>query len=397
MKRSISVCVLAIAATTALAACSSSGGSGSPGANTAAAVPPSTGSASQAGSAAAASAPSGADAAVAAAQADIDKYTAKPTFTAPNDSFDVKSLAGKTIAIVAIDQTTPSLQLVASGIKEAAGVAGLKTTLFDAKDNPSDMTAGIEQAIAAHVGAIVLDGVPVELVSSQIAAAAAANIPVVNADNSRSDLKGGLYANATPDFQLQGKLAAEAAIVATKGKAKAIVIGTAGITPGQKMVNGFTSALKACSTCEILSTKTVQIQDWFTTLKSTTTALVQSNPSVNVMLPIYVTMALQMVPAIQQAGAADKISIFSTSAPPDAAKLLESTPILKGLASQSDTQVGWFAANQAMRGMLKLAPSTAWVPTRYITPETVKSEGTSQDALFGSDYRDGYKKLWGLQ
>lgn len=388
MKRSVLLTAVGVVSALSLAAC---GSSGSPSSS----ATPSADSGSSAGGA---SAGAGGDAAVSAAQAELDKYTAKPVFIAPGPALDAKPLAGKTIAIVAIDQTTPSLQLAAQGVKAAAAKLGMKTTLFDAKDNPSDMTAGVEQAVAAHAAAIVLDGIPVQLVTSQLKSAAAAGIPVVNADNGSSIAPSpdGVFANATPDFDLSGRLAADAAVVATKGQAKAILVGTEGITPGAELLKGLTDGIKACSTCSIVTTKSVQIQDWFSTLTSTTTSLLQTNPSANVMLPIYVTMAMQMVPGVQQAGAADRVKLFSTSAPPDAAKLLANTPSLGGLVGDSDTEVGWYAVDQALRGMLKLAPATATVPIRYLSPDTVKSEGTSEDALYGGDYRDGFAKLWGL-
>lgn len=387
MKRSILLPVIGCASLVSLVACSSAGSSSS----------------SSAGQAAATSSPSASSSSggiVATAQAELNKYLAKPTFTAPGPAFSAKPLAGKTIAIVAIDQTTPSLFLAAQGAKAAATAAGLKTTLFDAKDNPSEMTTGVEQALAAHANAIVLDGIPVALVTSQLQAAAKAGIPVVNADNGQSIAPSpdGLYANATPNFALSGQLAADAAIVATNGQAKAILVGTAGITPGAELLAGLTNGIKACSTCEIVETKSVQIQDWFTTLTSTTASLAQTNPTANVMLPIYVTMAMQMIPGIQQADAASRIKVFSTSAPPDAAKLLKNTPSLGGLVGDSDTEVGWYSVDYAMRGMLKLpAPSTdTTVPIRYLTPATVNAEGTSEVALYGGQWVAGFEKLWGV-
>ncbi len=383
MKRSISLSVIGLASAVSIAACSSSGAS-------------SSSAGASASSAAGSSSASGGI--VATAQAELNKYTAMPTFTAPGAAFNAKPLAGKTIAIVAIDQTTPSLYLAAQGAKAAAAAAGLKTTLFDAKDNPSEMTTGVEQAIAAHASAIILDGIAVQLVTSQLKQAAAAHIPVVNADNGQSIAPSadGLYANATPNFSLSGRLAADAAIVSTNGQAKAILVGTDGITPGAELLTGLTQGMKTCSTCQIVDTKSVQIQDWFTTLTSTTTSLVQTNPTANIMLPIYVTMAMQMIPGIAQADASSRIKLFSTSAPPDAAKLLESTPSLGGLVGDSDTEVGWYSVDYAMRGMLKLpAPSNdTTVPIRYLTPATVKAEGTSEDALYGNGYVTGFKNLW---
>jgi ribose transport system substrate-binding protein len=346
---------------------------------------------------------SGADATVQAAQADLQAHTALPTFTAPNEAFDITKVKGKTIAIVAVDQTTPSLVYVAQGVQEAAKAAGLKTTLFDAKDNPSDMTAGVAQAIAAHAGAIVLDGIPVALVTKQLADAAAAKIPIVNADNNQPDPSApgqgageNIFATAAPDFTLQGKLAAEAAIVKTGGNVKAVLVNTEGITPAPAVMNGFTQGLQPCSTCKVLDTKSVQLQDWSTGLTTLTTSALSANADANILLPIYVTMAVFMLPAVQQAGSSGKVSIFSTSGPPDAAKVLSGNATLGGLAGNSEFETGWLAVNQSMRGMLGLQPGTPTVPSRYITADTVKQAGTSEQVLYGDAYEAGYKQLWGL-
>ncbi|WP_326836331.1 substrate-binding domain-containing protein [Amycolatopsis rhabdoformis] len=346
----------------------------------------------------------GAESVVRTAQAELAKYTAEPPFVAPNDPFAVAGLRGKRVAIVAVDQTTPSLLSTIKGAQAAAKVAGLETTVYDAKDTPSEMTAGVAQAVAAHVDAIVLVGVSAALVSAQLASARSAGIPVVMANNSQPDAKApgqgagaALFANSAPDYRLQGRLAADAAIVRSGGAAKAILVTTDGIDPAPAVSQGFEDGLAACSTCEVLDRRHVQLQDWFNgNLASLTTSALSTNKDANIVLPIYVTMAMFMVPAAQQAGKAGKVTFFSTSAPPDGAALLAANASLGGLAGMSDDYVGWLAINQAMRGMLELAPGNPTVPTRYLTGETVKKAGTSGEALYGIAYQAGFRKLWGL-
>lgn len=339
---------------------------------------------------------------VTTAQAEINKYTSVPAFVPPNAPFKVASLKGKTIAIVMIDETTPSLLSTLQGVQAATKLVGLKTTVYDAKDTPSEMTAGVAQAVATHASAIVLIGVSAQLTAKQLVAAKAAGIPVVMANNSEPDASApgqgsgpNIYATAAPDYTLQGRLAADAAIVATGGNAKAILFTTDGIDPAPAVLKGLQEGMAACSTCTVLDTRHVQIQDWFDgALASDTTSVLTTDHSANVVLPIYVTMATFMIPAARQAGS--KVSFFSTSAPPDEAKLLETSPSLGGLAGMSDYEIGWLATNQAMRGMLGLAPGNPTVPTRYLTAATVKQDGTSEDALYGNAYLAGYKTLWGL-
>jgi ribose transport system substrate-binding protein len=345
----------------------------------------------------------GAEAVVAAAQAELDRYSGLPTFTPPNEAFDVSGLAGRRIAIVAVNQTTPALVYVAEGVQQAAEAVGMTTTLFDAKNTPSLMTAGVQQAIAARADAIVLDGIPVELVANQLAEAAAAKIPVVNADNSQPDPSQpgqgageNIYASAAPDFALQGRLAADAAIVRTGGAAKAVLVTTDGITPAAAVMKGFTDGLGKCPTCTVLDTRSVQLQDWSTKLGSLTTSILAAHPDANVIMPIYVTMALFMLPAVQQANASGKVSMFSTSGVPDGAKLLITNPTLGGLAGCSEFAIGWLAVNQSMRGMLGLAPGDPTVPTRFLTAAIVQQSGTSEPEMYGDAHEAGFKKLWGI-
>jgi ribose transport system substrate-binding protein len=340
---------------------------------------------------------------VAAAQAEIDKYTGIPPFVAPNGAFSVSSLKGKEIACVIVDETTPSLLSTLQGVQSADALVGIKTTVYNAQDAPTQMTAGVAEAVATHASAIVLIGISSQLTAKELISAKQAHIPVVMANNSEPDASApgqgsgaNIYATAAPDYTLQGKLAADAAIVATGGDAKALLFTTDGIQPAPAVLEGLQEGMAACSTCTVLDTSHVQLQDWFNgNLASLTASVLSTKHAANVILPIYVTMATFMMPAARQAGAGS-VQFFSTSAPPDEAKELETFPELGGLAGMSDNEIGWLATDQAMRGMLGLAPGNPTIPTRYLTAATVKQAGDTEGGLYGNAYIAGYKKLWGL-
>lgn len=384
MKRTLSLALAAVIAAVSLTACSES-------------KVASTGNDKEAKTV------SGAEAAVEAAKEELAKYTDIPEFEAPNEAFDISSLKGNKLAIVAVNLTTPSLAASVEGVKRAAKAAGLTTTVYDAKNTPSEMTAGVAQGIAAKADGIILVGISVGLINKQLADAKAAGIPTVAVNNNQPDPDApgqgageGVFATAAPDYHQQGVLASKAAIIKTGGNAKAILVTTDGIDPAPPVLSGLEDGLKDCTTCEILDTRSTQLEDWFNgNLASLTTSLVVSHKEANIMLPIFVTMAMFMVPAAQQAGAGDRISFFSTSAPPDAAEVLAANPSLGGIAGMSDENLGWLAVNQAMRGMLDLEPGNPVVPTRYFTAETVKG-GTTETDMYGDAFVDGFKKLWGI-
>ncbi|MDF3311073.1 substrate-binding domain-containing protein [Rhodococcus sp. T2V] len=342
---------------------------------------------------------------VQAAQAELDKYSEVPEFVAPNDAFDVSTLRGKRIALVTTNQTTPALVSMIEAIEEAASLVGIETNLYDAKNAPSEMTSGVAQAISTKMDGVILIGVPIGLVSKQLADADAANIPVVAGSNNQPDPTApgqgggaGVYAVAAPDYYLNGQLAAAGAIVKTGGDAKTVIVTTDGIDPGPSVLAGIEDGLSKCSTCEVLDARHVQLEEWFNgNLAALTTSLVTKYRDANVMLPILSTMALTMTPAAQQAGEGDNLAFFTTSAPPDVAKLIDGTTIVGGVAGNSDYQTGWLALNQVMRGMLGKEPGSPVVPTRYVTRETVQSSGTSYADLYGTAYEDGFKELWGIE
>lgn len=345
----------------------------------------------------------GDSAAVKAARAELARYSGTPGFTAPNKPFDVAKLKGRSIAVVAYDQTTPALVNVTAGIEQAAKAAGLTTSLFDAKHTPSMMTAGVRQAVTQRAGAIILNGVPANLVSAQLKEAAAAGIPVISAASNQPDAgrpgQGAgpnVYATSAQDMMLQGRLAANAAIVDKGGKVKAILMDAPGIDLSAPIMQGFAASLKKCADCEIVTKTDTQPQDWATGLGSQATSALSTHPDANAILPILGTMSLFVVPAVQRANAADRVTVYSTSGSDAATKTMKNGTLLAGVAGQSEYHLGWLSVNQAMRGMLRLEPGNPVVPTRFVTPALVKKVGTSQQAVYGTAYESGFKKLWGI-
>lgn len=334
----------------------------------------------------------------------LNKYRAIPKFVPPNASFKASALKGKTVALVAINLTTPALLFAIDGTKKAAAAVGIHTTVFDGKNEPSLMTEGLQQAIGQHVGAIALFGVPVGLVTSQLQSANKAGIPIVNVENNQPDAKAQgqgagphIYASASENMNLEAQLAASSSVVQTKGHAKAIIMDTPQLTPAPPIVKGFKQALSRCSDCSVVTTTQTQIQDWSTGLASQTTSTLRAYPQANVILPIFDTMALFVVPAVQSSGAGNRVTVQSTSGFPAAARMMLKFPhILTGLAGQNDYWSGWLALNQMMRGMLKLKPGNPVVPSRFVTPSVVRKSGTGEGALYGNSYIKGFKKLWGV-
>lgn len=343
--------------------------------------------------------------AVANAKAQLAAYSTPPKFVAPNAPFSVAKLKGKTVAIVTITETAEALVRNIDGVKAAASAAGVKVTVSNARTTPSLMTQGVQQAVAAHVGAILLVGIPSAFVLNAVKAAHAAGIPVVTCDDYQPTAKvvgqgSGtkyVYADADSSEYLEGQLAADSAIVHWNGKVNAAIVNSEGLTQGPPVIQGFKKVLNSCGTCHILATENVEIETWGTKLAPLVGSVIKQFPSLNTLLPIFNDMEGLLVPAVKTDGATGKVIVVSTGASNTVSLVPAYPQVMTGYVGDNDYWNGWQALNQAMRGMLKLPPGNpTGAPPRYVTPAVVKAKGTTANVLFGSAYIQGYKKTWEL-
>lgn len=345
---------------------------------------------------------------VANAKALIAKYSVQPAFTAPGPKLDAKSLAGKTIAVVAIDMRVPALAEVAQYIQQVAHEIGLKATVFDGQSNPSLVQQGLNQAITSKVGAIVSLGLPVQLIGSSIAAAKAKGIPTVDVINTppKVGVPGegsdpSVFGNVAPDYTVVGQLLAATAIVDANGRADVSIMNTSELTAAPALVQGMKSEITTCSGCSLVSTTDTALADWSTQLTGRADTTIRSNPQVNFLLPIYDNMAIYATSGVQQAGATGKVKIASFDGTAAALALVKQGNIFVADPMQSTDWAAWAAVDQAMRGMLKMAPANPILPIRYVNTAELKNvnvstAGSVSSALFGTDFQAGYRALWGL-
>jgi len=339
----------------------------------------------------------------------IAKHSVKPQFTPPGPPLDASKLKGKTIAILLVDARIGAIKDVSDAVEEAAARAGLKTTLFDSKSSPVRMQQGFQEAINNGADAIVNDGNVVKLVANQIKAAKDKGIPTVEAINSPpvvgvpgqgSDPN--TFGNVAPDAELAGQLSAAAAIVNTNGRAQVVIMDTSEVSASPSIVKGMKASLAKCPDCKIVQITDTPLSQWSTGLTGLASTIVRSHPEVNYLLPIYSDMGIFAAAGIQQAGATGRVHIASFNGTPAAQALVKNGSVYAVNTAEDNGWIGWAVVDQAMRGMLKMEPAHPIAPIRYVGTKDLKdidttSMTTLSAALFGTDYKEGFLKLWGLQ
>jgi ribose transport system substrate-binding protein len=344
---------------------------------------------------------------IAEMQALIDDNSAQPEFEAPGPEFDAGSLAGRTVAVVAIDMRVPALAEVAESVQGITDRLDMEVTVFDGQSNPTQVNQGLGQAINSGVDAIISLGLPPGLISDQVAAAKEAGIPVVDVINTPPvpDVPGqgsdeNMFGNVAPDSTLVGQLLAATAIVHTDGEANVAIMNTSELSASEATVAGITETLDRCETCTYTETDTA-LNDWSTELPGQVASLIRSNPEVNFITPIYDAMALFGSTGVRQAGATGNVHMASFDGTAAVLELVAEGDIVVADPAQNNDWAAWAVMDQAMRGMLDMEPANPVLPIRYVDTDDLDGVDTSSqqavnEALFGTDYRDGFMELWGL-
>ena len=367
-------------------------------------------SAGSAGSAAGSAAPSaaagssgGASDVVASCNKMITAASAPLTFAAPGPAFDAAKLRGKKVMFLSLAQAVPAIAQAAAATQQAGKLVGINVDVFDTKGNVSLMQQGIQQAINTHESAIILLGIPLDVTANALQKAHAAGITLVSELNNQPTAGApgqgagpNVFGSTGPDRTVSGELLACKAVVDTQGKANVVIFGDDELTTAAPPeVAGMEAILKQCTGCTYKKNST-PTASWQTDLPSKAASTVQSDPRVNYLLPLYDGMAIFMVSGVKSGGAGSRVKIASFNAAPAGLSMIKSGGPLVADPGQPNTWMAWQGLDQAMRGMLGLAPGRPDVPIRFFDKSNLQAlDVNNEAALFGNGYDAGFRQLWG--
>jgi ribose transport system substrate-binding protein len=385
-----SAAALTVLAVSACSSSSSAGGSG--------------GTASSGAPSSAATSPGAAGSGASYAAAQVAKYRSVPTYTPPGQPIDISKLKGKTIYSIPIDTTTPFYVAIEGAQKKVAEMAGLHYVEFPADGSMTSFQQGIQQAINAKAGAILLDGPLPGTLAPQVAAARKAGIPVIplhETDVTQPE-QANVSAEAFAQFDQSARLFTDAAIADLNGTAvHALVIQAAETGPAKGMVAAIQDEL--ANHAPVGSTTTVinvAVPQWSTQIQSQVQSALLRDPTINAVLPIYDSMAQYAAPGIAQAAGSRKIGIYSFNGTPAILQMLASNNKVKVDIAEDPNWVAYVAMDVTFRAMLGLpAPAQHETgPIRLIDSTNVAETGNPPQLGkgFGSAYEPGFAKLWGL-
>lgn len=337
------------------------------------------------------------------AQAELARLY-KGTYTPP-PATSPKPAAGKSVYLIGTDMAFSATSNAINGAAAAAKALGWSTTVVNGKSDPSQMLAGVRQAITAHANAIFLYAIDCPTVQAGLESARQAGIKVVAAESyDCSELQPG--APSLFDYVTQyseGKLvdwgrawgASQATVIAAKtgGRAKVINLVEPDFRATVIQDQGFRAQLATCKSCQIVDTLRFVATDVGPKLQQQIQQALLQHPEANATLVPYDAVATTaLVGALRAAGRQGKLVVAGGEGTPEGVNLLR-----QGIVS-SETGIptaweGW----AAMDNLNRLFDGAPTAPTGLGIQVIDKDHNLPASGGFTSpvDFASAYRKAWG--
>ena len=244
----------------------------------------------------------------------------------------------------------------------------------------------------------MLSGIDPTSVAAQVASAKEAGIPVIVGSTGESIKSNdpNVAAYVSIDHAKVGNLLAASAVAAHGDKANIAAITHSAITGTKVLMDGIKDGLaELCSSCKL------EVQDLpfaqISTLPQLAQSLIQKDPTLNYIMPVYDFETLNMLAAVQ--GASSTVQLASFNANPAVLEAMQSGETISADIGAPNEWVGWAYGDQALRLLSGVAAADDQrIPIRLFTPEIAKDLDLTQPegSWYGTvDFKAEYFKLWG--
>jgi ribose transport system substrate-binding protein len=324
------------------------------------------------------------DAGLARAEAAVAQArTATDDFVSPAPVPGVDALKGSTVMYVPIVATVPYFETFGNALESTLDRAGLKFQECDAKANPSDASACLDQAVRKKVTAVVMDQVPPALAQQAIAGLEKAGIPLVLLGEPLPKDAGPLVRSITADQAETLALAANSIIADASSTPHVLLVRIIDSPVSIAQMDGATKAFAAnCPDCVVseVETKTADLQN----LPTVVSAALLKDPAISYLLPQF---DVDVQAALQGARQTNRtVRAASTVA--------ELGGLQRIAADQGQfADVGWDLVRESWLAtdlVLRLVTGTDVAETAYTVPLRVFDETNIDDlTLTAQDWENG--------
>lgn len=341
---------------------------------------------------------------IARAKENLAKYQAKPVFVAPGEPFDAKACAaGKKMLSIPNNSGNPFLKGIIDRMKTAGAEVGLEVREWENQGQPSQWVQGVELAIREKYDIIdLISGIDPGTIQPQLQAAKDAGVKVMTSHfyDPSFEQNPVVSSSLTIGFGEIGTILADWSTVALEGKANIALIVSNEVPPTIPLVANFKKQLEAnCPECKVVQEINVGVTEWGTKIQPAVQAAVQANPDINVVIPIYDSMAQFVVPALRLTGKTGQVKVATFNGTPFVLDYIQQGAVDMDIGESLDW-IAYATVDGHLRDACGLKSPTALNVPFYIFDKNNATEaGTPAqfDTGYGDAYKSGFRKLWGLE
>ena len=341
---------------------------------------------------------------VARAKTNLEKYQAKPVFVAPGDAFDAKACAaGKKMLSIPNNSGNPFLKGIIDRMKTAGAEVGLEVREWENQGQPSQWVQGVELAIREKYDIIdLISGIDPGTIQPQLQSAKDAGVKVMTSHfyDPSFEQNPVVSSSLTIGFGEIGTILADWSAVALEGKANIALVVSNEVPPTIPLVANFKKQLAAnCPECKIVQEINVGVTEWGTKIQPAVQAAVQANPDINVVIPIYDSMAQFVVPALRLTGKTGQVKVATFNGTPFVLDYIQQGSVDMDIGESLDW-IAYATVDGHLRDACGMKSPTALNVPFYIFDKNNATEaGTPAqfDTGYGDAYKSGFRKLWGLE
>jgi ribose transport system substrate-binding protein len=339
--------------------------------------------------------------AVADANADLAKFKAIPTFTAPGEPFDAtKCMKGKSVISIPASSSIPFLSTIDASMAAVAKLVGFDFKIWENQGQPAQWVQGLDYATSNKYSVVdLLAGADPRALAPQIKAArdAGAIVTASHVTGFEQDVPGGVTAAIPIDYKTAGALLAEWSIAKTGGKTNAYVLVSNEALSTDSMVAGLKDAFAKCADCKYTIVN-VPIPDWGTKIQPNVQSAILADPTINYVIPIYDSMSQFVVPALTITGASDHVKVATFNGTPFVLDMVRNGQVEMDIGENLDW-IAYGLLDAQMRLACGLAPvKDPKIPFLIFDKDNVATAGNPAEASkgYGDAYLSGFKALWKL-
>ena len=342
-----------------------------------------------------------------AVNAKVEAARQVPEWEAPGPAFEATKAAGSLIYTINEHSANEFGQAQYQGIKEAAEHLDIEVVDYPNQGSKSQWIQGVNAAVNANADAIIFIGGTIGPIyfreqAERAREAGVKLITLIDTDITQP-AEEGVDARVGQRYAEAARLDADWIIADSKCQADVLVLTTNELIAGDINQRAAEDEFeKYCGSGCNVTFQNIPLPKWTSQIQPTVQSAIQSNPNLTYVMPLYDAMVQFAVPALNLAGAQDRIKIVSFNGTPAILEMIGPDSPVKMDVGENPAQLGYAAIDQAARLISGAGPIESGdekVKLRIFDETNVDEAGDPPQlgVGYGDEWKSGYLKLWGVE